>query len=103
MYFSDKPIIVTLCGSTKFKKEFEEAYYRETMLGRIVLSVGCFTHADNLDTTEEQKRMLDELHYKKIDISSEIFVVNVGGYIGESTRKKIDYSYLKGKSIRYLE
>lgn len=47
--------------------------------------------------------MLDELHFRKIDISSEILVINVGGYIGESTRNEIDYAYLKGKSVCYLE
>jgi hypothetical protein len=103
MTTNQTPIIVTLCGSTKFKKEFEEAYHRETMKGKIVLTVGCFTHADALGTTEKQKEMLDELHFRKIDISSEILVVNVGGYIGESTRNEIDYAYLKGKSVCYLE
>lgn len=103
MHTIAKPIIVTLCGSTKFKKEFEEADRRESMKGKIVLSVGCFTHADNLSTTKEQKEMLDELHFRKIDISSEVLVINVGGYIGESTRNEIDYAYLKEKSVCYLE
>lgn len=103
MRSADKPIIITLCGSTKFKKEFEEADRRESMKGKIVLSVGCFTHADSLGITKEQKKMFDELHFRKIDISSEILVINVGGYIGESTRNEIDYAYLKGKSVCYLE
>ncbi len=103
MYLGSKPIVVTLCGSTKFKKEYEEAYHRETMKGKIVLTVGCFTHADNMATTEDQKRMLDQLHFWKIDMSSEILVINVGGYIGESTRKEIDYASECGRKIYFWE
>jgi hypothetical protein len=99
----EKPIIVTLCGSTKFKQAYIDANYRETMAGKIVLTCGLFNHADELALTKEEKRMLDELHKRKIDISHEILVLNVGRYIGESTRSEIDYAHLKGKSIRYLE
>jgi hypothetical protein len=97
------PNIVTLCGSTKFKKEFEAANLEETLAGNIVVSVACFTHHDNLHMTEDQKRFLDELHLKKINISNEILVINVNGYIGESTRNEINYAKATGKGIRYLE
>ena len=99
----DKPIIVTLCGSTKFKQAFIEANRRETMAGKIVLSCGLFNHADGINLTEKEKIFLDELHKRKIDISSEILVLNIGGYIGESTKDEIDYAYLKRKSILYWE
>ena len=97
------PIVTTLCGSTKFKKEFEEAGARETMLGKIVLSCGCFTHADNLSLSAGQKMMLGELHLRKIDLSSEILVLNIGGYIGSSTRKEITYADEHEKTIYYWE
>ena len=100
---SSKPIIVTLCGSTKFKQAFIDANRRETMAGKIVLSVSLFGHADKINLTEEEKTFLDELHKRKIDISSEILVLNVGGYIGESTQSEIKYAHLKGKSINYWE
>ena len=99
----DKPIVVTLCGSTKFKQAYIDANRRETMAGRIVLTCGLFNHAGGLKLTEDEKCRLDELHKRKIDISSEILVLNVGGYIGESTRNEMGYAFLKGKSIRYLE
>jgi hypothetical protein len=97
-----KPIVVTLCGSTKFKQAYEEATLREAKAGKIVLSCGCFAHADDIILTEEEKAHFDELHKRKIDISSEILVLNVGGYIGSSTRSEIDYAHLEGKNIRYL-
>ena len=47
--------------------------------------------------------MLDDMHKRKIDMADEIFVINVGGYIGESTRSEIDYAQMTGKPVRYLE
>ncbi len=45
---------------------------------------------------------LDELHLRKIDLADEVFILNVGGYIGESTRKEIEYAQRQGKPIKYL-
>lgn len=100
-----KPIVVCLCGSTKFKQEFIDANFRETMAGKIVLSVGWFSHVDgNIYTpTDEEKKMLDELHLRKIDLADEVLILNVNGYIGESTRRELDYAKGKGKKVRFLE
>jgi len=104
-----RPIVVTLCGSTRFYDQWQEAIYQETMAGRIVLSVGFyphaveFAHAQHVGCTPEQKVKLDALHMKKIDMSDEILVLNVGGYIGESTRNEIAHAEATGKRIRYLE
>lgn len=98
-----KPIVVCLCGSTKFKQEFIKANRQETFAGKIVLSVGHFPHADNHDTTPEQKEMLDELHLRKIDLADEVLILNVGGYIGESTKNELEYAYKAGKRVRFLE
>lgn len=100
--------IVTLCGSTKFKDEINHANARLTMEGNLVISLGVFGHVDLPDhdwTTggNRSKRMLDDLHKQKIDLADEIYVVNVGGYIGESTRGEIDYAVAAGKPVRYLE
>ena len=54
-------------------------------------------------TLTATKEMLDDIHKRKIDMSDEIFVINVDGYIGESTRSEIEYAAAHGKSIRYLE
>jgi hypothetical protein len=96
------PTIVCLCGSTRFEKEFLDAAQAETLAGRIVLSVGMFSHSRGIILSDELKRKLDELHKRKIDISDEIFVVNPGNYIGSSTRSEIEYAKKLKIPIRYL-
>ena len=103
--------VITLCGSTRFKDQFMEAQKRLTLEGNIVISVGLFGHSgdnevwENMDegTLTKTKEMLDDMHKRKIDMADEIFVINVNGYIGDSTRSEIDYALKHGKSIRYLE
>ncbi|EDZ49447.1 hypothetical protein [Bacillus cereus] len=94
--------IITLCGSTKFKEVFEEVNESLTLLGHIVLSVGVFVHSKELIVRPNQKKLLDKLHKKKIDLSDEIFVIDVNGYIGSSTRNEIEYAKRKNKKINYL-
>ena len=104
-----RPCVVCLCGSTRFYEYFQRANYEETMAGRIVLSVGFYPHAqkemhhEEAGCTPEQKIALDELHKRKIDFCDEVLVLNVGGYIGSSTRSEIDYAHSIGKPVRYLE
>jgi hypothetical protein len=94
--------IITLCGSTKFKEDFERVNRELTLSGNIVISVGAFGHAG--DTfTEEQKVMLDDIHKRKIDMADEIFVINKDKYIGTSTRSEIEYAILHDKPVRYME
>ena len=103
--------VITLCGSTRFKDEFMEAQKRLTLEGNIVISVGLFGHSgdhevwENMDegTMTATKEMLDDMHKRKIDMADEIFVINVGGYIGESTRSEIEYAKMTGKAVRFLE
>jgi len=100
--FPEFPTVVTLSGSTRFREAFEKTMREETLAGRIVISVGLFGHLEGLDMQGETKRMLDELHLRKIDLADEVLVINVGGYIGESTRKEIEYAQKLGKRVRYL-
>ena len=101
---SQKPEIVVLCGSTRFLKEFQRANYNLTLQGKIVLSIGCDTKSDNeLNISIEQKQALDELHKRKIDLADRVFILNVGGYIGDSTRSEIAYAKKLKKTIDYLE
>ena len=96
--------VITLCGSTRFKEQFMEAQKRLTLEGNIVISVGLFGHSGDQEVwTEGTKEMLDDMHKRTIDLADAIFVINVGGYIGESTRSEIDYARRHGKQIRYLE
>jgi len=97
------PKIVCLCGSTRFSKAFRAANLRETLAGRIVLTIGCdFKSDDALGLTLVDKARLDELHLRKIDLADEVLVLDVDGYIGESTAREIAYATAEGKLIRYL-
>lgn len=97
--------IVTLCGSTRFKDDFIRVTAEETLKGNIVLSVGLFGHSPewHLDMAGKTKRMLDQLHFRKIEISDEILVINKEGYIGLSTCDEIHYAQALGIPIRYME
>ena len=81
-----------------------EAQKRLTLEGNIVISVGLFGHSgDDEVWTAGTKEMLDDMHKRKIDMADEIYVINVGGYIGESTRSEIEYAKRNGRVVRYLE
>ena len=96
--------VITLCGSTRFKDAFLETQKRLTLEGNIVISVGLFGHSGDEEVwMEGTKEMLDDMHKRKIDMADEIFVINVDGYIGESTRSEITYALAEGKPVRYLE
>ncbi len=103
--------VITLCGSTRFKDQFLEAQKKLTLQGNIVISVGLFGHSgdqevwENMEegTLTKTKQMLDDMHRHKIDMADEIFVINVGGYIGASTQSEIAYALAAGKQVTYLE
>lgn len=106
----DRPEIVVLCGSTRFYDEFQQANYDLTMAGAIVLSVGFYPHAkaqhghgEGVGHDSTEKVALDELHKRKIDAADRVYVLNVGGYVGESTRSEVEYAEKLGKRIDYLE
>ena len=103
--------VITLCGSTRFKDEFMKTQKDLILKGNIVISVGLFGHSgddevwENMDegTLTKTKEMLDDMHKRKIDMADEIFVINVGGYIGDSTKSEIEYATKTGKKVNYLE
>lgn len=112
----NKPIIVCLCGSTRFKDEFVAANLRETLAGKIVLSIGCDMRTDAEifgmlspdqetwpEETKDIKKRLDELHFRKIELADEVLILNKNGYIGYSTRNELNHAKRLGKVIRYLE
>lgn len=103
--------VITLCGSTRFRDAFLETQKKLTLEGNIVISVGLFGHAGDSEVWEgmsedaltRTKIMLDDMHKRKIDMADVIFVINVGGYIGQSTASEIAYARSTGKTVRYLE
>ena len=102
--------VVTLCGSTRFKDDFMQIQKELTLKGYIVISVGLFGHSGDAEVWEGMdensltatKMMLDDMHKSKIDMADEIFVVNPGGHIGDSTWSEICYAYMTGKKINSL-
>lgn len=103
--------VITLCGSARFKDQFMQTQKELTLQGNIVISVGLFRNSgdqevwENMDegTLTKTKEMLDDMHKRKIDMADEIFVINVNGYIGDSTKSEIEYAKTHGKKVRYLE
>jgi hypothetical protein len=101
-----RPVVVCICGSTRFTQSWQDANLYETLAGRIVLSIGCVTASDDdlaAAGVEIDKEMLDLLHLFKIDMADEVLVLNVKGYVGESTRREIEYARRLGKRIRWWE
>jgi hypothetical protein len=103
--------VITLCGSTKFKDEFIREQKRLTLEGNIILTVGLFGHSGDNEVWEgmddgtltKTKEMLDDMHFRRIDMSDEIFVINKNGYVGTSTRNEINYAIKTGKKVVYME
>lgn len=107
---TQKPTIVCLCGSTRFGEAFRNANLNETLAGKIVLSIGCTMKSDaeifGYMTDEERQEItkkLEHLHFRKIELADEVLILNVGGYIGESTGRELEYARKLGKVIRFLE
>lgn len=90
----------TICGSMRFDKEMKDiAYVLEARKGYNILQC---THCEsNAVPTEAERIRLADAHYRKIDLSDGIYVVNIGGYIGESVKKEIEYAEQQGKEVIY--
>lgn len=96
--------VVTLCGSTRFKRAFQEWAARLTLEGNnVVFSVSVWAHnSDGFEPTGDDKTTLDAIHLRKISCSDCIFVLNVGGYIGKSTSNEIRYTQSLNKPVYFL-
>jgi len=102
---STRPSIVCICGSTRFMKRIREVGRDLTYEGKIVVGPECVTSSEHEFEAAhpELKAMMDKLHLRKIDLADEVFIVNVDGYIGESTAREIEYAKKQGKTVRFLE
>ena len=81
----------------KFKDDFLREQKRLTLEGNIVLAPNMFLLAE--DITEDIKKMLDDMHKKRIDMADEIFVINKNGYVGSSTKAEIEYAKKLGNKL----
>ncbi len=104
------PKIVCLCGSTRFTEEMLIVQWDLTKQGFIVLSwcalPGSYPRGkdrNHIGDQEGVKEIVDEIHLRKIDLAGEVMILNVDGYIGESTQRELNYARRKKKAIRFLE
>lgn len=99
------PEVVCLCGSTRFKDAYRAENKRLTLQGKVVLSVAFFGHADDeaVAVSGAEKERLDAVHKRKIDLADRIHVLNVDGYVGDSTRSEIAYARERGVPVTWLE
>ncbi|MBN2223933.1 MAG: hypothetical protein JW765_04585 [Deltaproteobacteria bacterium] len=94
--------IVCMCGSMRFRPDFERAVLKESKKGNIVLSVSGFAHEDLLKLTPEEKEVFDALHLDKVRMADEVLVIDKDGYIGQSTAREIMYARSIGKSVSFF-
>ena len=91
---------ITLCGSLRFQKEMMEIAQKMALEGNCILTP-TYQVLEKVEITEDQLNKLKEAHFKRIELSDAIFVVNVNNYIGDSTKLEIDYAQKMGKEIMY--
>ncbi len=94
--------VITLCGSLKFKKEMMETAEKMVLEGNCILTP-VYPILEDFERTEEQLKKLKEAHFKRIELSDAILVINKDNYIGKSTKLEIEYAEKLGKEIIYLE
>lgn len=102
-----RPKIVCLCGSTRFTDEMLVKQWELTKEGCIVLSwcalPSSYFSGPHIGDLEGVREIIDEVHKRKIDLADEVFILNIGGYIGESTRSELEYARAHGKTVKFLE
>jgi hypothetical protein len=98
-----KAKVITICGSLKFEKEIKEYAEKLELEGNCVLNIVYPTKEDKDEYTKKELELFGIMHKQRIDMSDAIFVINVNGYIGSSTKSEIEYATLKNKEIIYLE
>ncbi len=93
---------VTICGSMRFADKMAEIAELLTIeKGYVVLTP--VMHVLGRELADSEKQLLGELHLAKIEMSDAVFVVNVGGYVGDAVKREIEYAEANGKGIMFLE
>lgn len=93
---------ITLCGSTRFRDKFDEINAKLSLMGHVVYSCALWGHSGD-ELSPDQKLMLDAVHFAKIANSEAIYVINVEGYVGESTKREIMFAKAAGKKVLYYD
>lgn len=93
--------VITLCGSTKFKRQFEQVNAYLTLKGNIVISLAFFEQSEGMELTTEQAELLGDLHLKKLICPMKSLSLMSKVILGSSTKKEIEYAERNGKTVRY--
>ena len=93
--------VITLCGSVRFREELARLETELSLAGHVVLAPAALDPATDLGAAERAR--LGRIHLRKIAMSDEVLVVNVGGYVGDSTRREIEHARSLGLAVRFLE
>ena len=94
--------VITICGSLKFQKEMKITAEKLALEGNCILTP-VYPVLENYERTDEQLEKLKEAHFKRIELSDAILVINKDNYIGKSTNLEIEYAKNLDKEILYLE
>lgn len=98
---SDEYTVITLCGSKRFRDEFERLEVELTLAGHVVLTPTALDPSTELDA--EERARLGRVHLHKIAMADEVLILNVGGYLGESTRREIEHARSSGIPVSFVE
>ena len=99
-------MIITLCGSARFEKEWYEFNKKLGLIGHICFSLVTFPSVEGGNKswyTDDEKETLDLGHLAKIEESDAILVLNIGGYIGDSTRREMKWAEMRNKIVFVVE
>ena len=99
----EKAKVICICGSLKFLDQIKIQAEKLELEGNCVLSIIYPAKEDKGDYTQDELQLLGALHKQRIDMSDAVFIVNVNGYTGISTRSEIEYADKAGKEVIYLE
>jgi hypothetical protein len=97
----DEFTVITLCGSMRFREEFERLDAELTLAGHVVLTPTALAPSTELNV--EERARLGRIHLQKVGMADEVLIVNVGGYVGENTRREIEHARSRGVLVSFLE
>jgi hypothetical protein len=93
--------VITLCGSMRFREDFERLDADLTLAGHVVLTPTALDPSREI--TAEERARLGRIHLQRIAMSDEVLIVNVGDYVGDSTRREIEHARSRGIPVSFLE
>jgi len=95
--------VVCICGSMKFYDNMIVEQVRLAKEGIVALLPIVDPKDCEGNLTDEEKEFYAQIHLQKIEMADEVYIVNVGGYVGKRTALEISYAARMGKIITFME